>query len=116
MIRFAVILALVLNSCRALDPPLDPLADLPEGPVCRAKSENKYECEDAVISQGEKANSVNFGVSQRVDGTDTEKLATLSAMMKMYHYVWDEVFAAQPGLFAKWYVRRSTLIFCVMTH
>lgn len=114
MVRFTVLLALLLKLCRALDPSLHPLADLPEGPVCRAKSEDEYECMDAVISHWQKAQSVNFGVSQRVDGTDAEKLATLNAMMKMYHYAWNEVFATQPGFFSKWYVRRSTLNFCVM--
>lgn len=94
---------------------MDPLSSLPEGPVCRAKSENEYQCMDSAISQKEKADSVKFGVSQRVDGSDTEKLNTLNVMMEMYHYVWNEVFTAQPNLFAKWYVRSSSLD-CVMAH
>jgi hypothetical protein len=115
MIRFAIILALMLGPCRALDPKMDPLSSLPEGPVCRAKSENEYQCMDSAISQKEKADSVKFGVSQRVDGSDTEKLSTVNVMMEMYHYVWNEVFTAQPNLFAKWYVRSSSLD-CVMAH
>ena len=115
MRTFAIILALLLGTCSALDPKMDPLSSLPEGPVCRAKSENEYQCVDAVDSQKEKADSVNFGVSQRVDGSDTEKLNTLDVMMKMYHYVWDEVFSVQPNLLAKWYVRSSSL-YSLMAH
>ena len=93
-----------------------------EDRICLAQADGSYTCasrsEHYSKMEKEYGKLYNFGVKQRIDGTDKEKEAIIEVLTLMKNYFFDEVLV-QPvyeGIQNKWYVCCTRLEAQILLH